>query len=73
MPRNREAEKDLTDEEFEVLERDWPVGLEVGLDDNICECSQWTAGDSRCSCGNRRITLESGRNGKHIYFYPAAY
>ncbi len=31
-------------------------GKELPIDDNYCECESYIIGDSRCSCGNRRIS-----------------
>lgn len=30
-------------------------GETVYLDANLCGCAEWTVGERRCSCGNRRV------------------
>ena len=40
----------------EFLEKNYPKGAGVDLDDNICECEFYNIGERRCSCGNRRIS-----------------
>lgn len=32
-------------------------GEDFQLEPEICECRKWTIGESRCSCGSRRIYL----------------
>jgi hypothetical protein len=55
----REDWDKLSDAGFERMCKDYPVGKAIEIDDNICECGLWTVGESRCSCGNRRIYLTS--------------
>ena len=38
-------------------EENFPDGTEVYLKHGCDECSDWTVGEHRCSCGNRRISL----------------
>jgi len=51
----REDWKELTDEQFAELNKEYPLGETISIDDNYCECAKWTVGDRRCECGNRRI------------------
>lgn len=44
-------------------------GMEMGLDDNICECQTWIAGEHRCSCGGRRISCNVEGNMIHGYYF----
>ncbi len=30
-------------------------GTIVEVDDNLCECAEWTVGERRCECGRRRM------------------
>lgn len=37
------------------LEKNYPDGTAIDIDDNYCECETYIMGEHRCSCGNRRI------------------
>jgi len=53
------------------MAREFPEGTEVAFDG--CECGQWTVGNCRCSCGNRRVSLEiDGDVVTGFYAYPVA-
>lgn len=43
--------------------------------DCCCSCNNWTVGDNRCECGNRRITLDYmiTSDDDEVYIYPTAY
>lgn len=51
----------------------YPDGTEMEI--SCCsECSQWTVGDRRCSCGNRRVSLTvEGNLVDGFYAYAEAY
>lgn len=58
----------------EAREENYPDGTELDLDG--CDfCSSWIVGDHRCSCGNRRVSLEC--DGIFLdgtgYFYALCY
>ena len=41
--------------------------------DQCDSCSTWTAGENRCSCGNRRVDLTWDGIYPDVYIYPEAY
>lgn len=73
------TEKDVYNVVNEFMEERWvqenyPDGTEVYLKHACDECSTWIVGERRCSCGNRRITLNvEGDFIKGFYAYPEAY
>ena len=55
-------------------EENFPDGTEVYLKHGCDECSDWTVGEHRCSCGNRRISLTiEGNLINGFYGYPEPY
>jgi hypothetical protein len=64
------AVNDMAIEKY--IEEYYPDGAEVNI--KCCdECSTWIVGEHRCSCGNRRMYLESdGDIVNGLYVYPAA-
>ena len=46
----------------EYLKENFPNGTEVYLKHACDSCSEWTVGEYRCSCGNRRIYLHCEGN-----------
>lgn len=56
------------------LEENLPPGTEVYLKHACDECSTYIMGDRRCSCGNRRISIEvEGDIIEGFYYYPEPY
>jgi len=61
-----------TEDYYELAANAWkkenyPIGTEIRLDNNICECESYIMGETRCSCGNRRIS--TGVDGTLGNFY----
>lgn len=53
------------------LEAECPVGTEISLDGECDYCEEYIVGDARCSCGNRRISIEiDGNFMTGFYWYP---
>ena len=53
------------------LETECPDGTEVSLDGECDYCDEYTVGESRCSCGNRRIYIElDGNFMTGFFWYP---
>lgn len=50
----------------------YPEGVEIDIDDNICECARWVVGERRCSCGTRRVYLHTEKWGNTFSTYPCA-
>lgn len=58
-------------ERQEFIKNNYPNGTELSID--CCsECSSWTVGEHRCSCGNRRIYLEVDGSINNFYANPCA-
>lgn len=56
------------------LEKECPKGTEVYLDGECDCCEQYIVGDTRCSCGNRRIYIElDGNFITGFFWYPMGY
>jgi len=56
------------------LEENVPEGTEIYLKHACYECSTYIMGEHRCSCGNRRISIEvEGNIIEGYYHYPEAY
>jgi hypothetical protein len=52
----------------------YPDGTEMYLKHGCDNCSEWTVGEHRCSCGNRRVYLSvDGDFILGFYAYPACY
>lgn len=66
---------EFTDENArnDFISKKYPEGTIISIDDNICDCETWTVGDHRCSCGNRRISLNIEGNILGYYAVPEAY
>lgn len=62
----------LTAKQQTWIDTNYPKGEEIEIDDNLCECALWTVGERRCSCGNRRIYLETDTCGEDFFAYPQA-
>ena len=68
---SRDAETEKAKDAY--LAEFYPEGVEIDIDDNLCECATWTVGEHRCSCGNRRIYLNVGGNLEGgFYAWPEA-
>lgn len=64
---NEEAEQNY-------IKENYPNGTELYLKHGCDECSTWTIGDHRCSCGNRRVSLSIEGNLIDGYdVYPECY
>jgi hypothetical protein len=71
---DRQEWQELTDEQFAQLNEQLPFGETTSIDDNYCECEEWTIGNHRCSCGNRRMAIGCDfLLGGDTYFYPEPY
>jgi hypothetical protein len=58
----------------QYLKEECPDGTEVYLKHACYECSTYTMGERRCSCGNRRISISvEGDLIDGFYHYPEAY
>jgi hypothetical protein len=56
------------------LKEELPDGTEVYLKHGCDECSTYIMGERRCSCGNRRISIEvEGDLIEGFYYYPEPY
>ena len=56
------------------LEKECPKGTEVSLDGECDYCEEYVVGDARCSCGNRRISIEvDGDFMTGFFWYPTGY
>lgn len=48
------------------------LGDEIELGDNVCQCELYTIGESRCNCGNARISIEDFKSdGETVFIFSA--
>lgn len=58
----------------DYLKKELPDGTEVYLKHGCYECSTYYMGERRCSCGNRRISIEvEGDLLEGFHYYPEPY